>query len=96
MKITLSEIEDATFLFCNYFREQGVVEFELPQLYWDVRSESRLDLSKSLTLEDLGCGDLHFDLENLRTMLESPDECLGWGLVLLGQILRTIGEQHPV
>ena len=93
MKITTSELEKIINTICEHLVSIGIKEIEIDQdYYWDIDKEVLYDPSqKPNTLE---LGQLSYDVEILKNVLNGKHAPIGWHFVPLSAVLRYAGEKY--
>lgn len=93
MNLSLVDLRTLTQKLLDYLEEQGHESLDLPQeYYWHIPKEAKYDQPVAPASEDLSLGQLSFDWENLRSLLEGKNDPVGYDLVWLAAILRALGE----
>lgn len=92
MKITVSELRLIVDLLLLHLNNTNQKTFVLEEdYYWDVSMADRFSLDNSP--KDLNVGQISDDLKRIRLLLSGDRDPVGYDLVRLSAILRTIGEK---
>lgn len=93
MEIELKELNEILEAILNHYKNLGQSKFSIEQdYYWNIVQREKFnpyDEPKTFTL-----GQLTWDLENLKRMLEDEIEPTSLDLIWLGQLLIAIGENN--
>lgn len=90
--IKLSELKAVTEKLFSYLQESGYDTVEISaDYYWDISKEERYNPYKEP--KNLNLGQVTDDIAELQSILADKKEPVGYALVWLASILRTIGEE---
>ncbi len=93
MKVSTSELQRLFNTICDHLVSAGVKEIEIDKdYYWDIDKEILYNPNNKPN--NLELGQLSFDVETLKNVLEGKQAPIGWHFVPLSAVLRYIGEKY--
>jgi hypothetical protein len=92
MRIKIADLRAISNLLFDYLEETERTEFDIDEdYYWSVPKTGRYDPSKEPT--DMELGQLTFDWNELTAISRAESPPIGYALVWLSEVLKTVGEK---
>ena len=91
MRVEISQLHSIVEILFDHLEEEGITIVEVPEdFYWNIPKESKYDPYTKPS--QFSMGQLTDDWQELKKLLDSRHDPLGYDFVWLASLLRAIGE----
>ena len=96
MRIQISELKKLSEKLLNYISDSGHEFVDISNdFYWHIDKTKIYDPYSEPNSSDCTLGQLSDDWDNLKNILNNENEPIGFALVWLASIMRSVGEEIP-